>query len=191
MEEKLNRVLALAEEVVKLSRNTLLVNLRFLDAALHELQPRPVPNVYGTDGKGFYYDPIRLLQGYKVERGLPVRDYLHITLHCIFRHMFVHSLVDRELWDLSCDIAVEAIIADLGLKSTDCSRASRQAAALNRLKDQTMLTAEKLYRHFQDCPEDAQNLAPLFLADEHDIWYMSEAERALLLGDAQLTAVLE
>lgn len=191
MEEKVNKVLALAEEVVKLSRNTLLVHLRFLDAAIHELQPRPVPNVYGTDGKGFYYDPVRLLQGYKAERGLPVRDYLHITLHCIFRHMFVHSLVDRELWNLSCDIAVEAIIADLGLKSADCSRATRQIAAINGLKAQTMLPAEKLYRYFQDNPSEAEGLAPLFLADEHELWYMSEAERALLLGDAQVSVRIE
>ena len=191
MKEKLNKVLALAEEVVKLSRNTLLVHLRFLDAALHELQPRPVPNVYGTDGKGFYYDPVRLLKDYKAEQSLPVRDYLHVTLHCIFRHMFVHSLVDRELWNLSCDIAVEAIIADLGLKSVDCSRATRQATALSRLKDQTMLTAEKLYRYFQDNPAKAKGLAPLFLADEHELWYMSEAERALLLGDAQVSVRIE
>ena len=39
------------------------------------------------------------------------RTYLHMLLHCVFRHMFTARIKeDKELWDLSCDIAVSSII---------------------------------------------------------------------------------
>lgn len=74
-------------------------------------------------------------------------------MHCVFRHMYVHTLVDKPLWDLSCDIAVEEVINGLGLASTAAKRQSRQAAELDKLrKEVKQLTAEKLYRYFQDHP---------------------------------------
>ena len=108
----------LAREVLTLSRNQLLVNLRFLDAALSRLEPVEVPELtYATDGHYLAYDPIHVLKGYRSERTIPVRNYLHIVLHCVFRHMFVHTLVDHTAWDLACDIAVEYTITGLGLKA--------------------------------------------------------------------------
>ena len=55
-----------------------------------------------------------VLRCYKTDRRIPVRDCLHIIFHCIYRHMFVHTLVDHVAWDLACDIAVEACITGLG-----------------------------------------------------------------------------
>ena len=98
----------LARDVLRLSRNRLLVSLRFLDAALSRLtwlETEAIP--FGTDGKLLAYDPRHILLGYKAERTLPVRNYLHSVLHCVFRHNFIHSLANRTLWDLACDIAVE------------------------------------------------------------------------------------
>ena len=38
---------------------------------------------------------------------------MHVLLHCIFRHPFVNTLLDHDLWDLACDIAVENIISSM------------------------------------------------------------------------------
>ena len=88
MDERLRKRNKLAEEVLRLSRNTLLVNLRFMDAALHQLQLLPMDGIdFATEGNWLLYAPTHVLRCYKNAREIPVRDYLHVILHCVFRHM--------------------------------------------------------------------------------------------------------
>ncbi len=176
MNEDRDRLDALARDVLRLSRNTLLVNLRFLDAALHQLVPRAEgTGSLATDGAFLYYDPLHVLRSYKRARELPPRDYLHVILHCVFRHMFVHTLVDRDCWDLACDVAVESSISELGLASAAAPREAEQQETLTALRRSVKrLTAERLYRHFADAalpPEELERLRALFRADDHALWY--------------------
>ena len=164
----------LAREILLLSRNTLLVNLRFLDAALSQFALTPASLPFATDGQRLYYDPRHVLLRYKEEKEQSVRDYLHLVFHCVFRHMYIHTLVDQALWDLSCDIAVEEVINGLLLPSTAAKRQEQQQTELDRLY-QTVnpLTAEKLYRHFQDHPpRNPEKLRELFRGDDHTPWYL-------------------
>lgn len=163
----------LAREILLLSRNTLLVNLRFLDAALSQFVLTPASLPFATDGQNLYYDPRHVLLRYKEEKEQSVRDYLHLVFHCVFRHMYIHTLVDQALWDLSCDIAVEEVINGLLLPSTAAKRQEPQQTELARLRQTVKpLTAEKLYRHFQDHPpRNPENLRALFLGDDHTPWY--------------------
>ena len=104
MDEKLEKRNQLALDVLRLSRNTLLVNLRFLDAALNQLEPLQVDGLtLATDGEALAYDPAHVLRLYRDERESVTRAYLHMVLHGVFRHMFVHTLVDHHVWDLACD----------------------------------------------------------------------------------------
>lgn len=171
---------ALAREVLLLSRNTLLVNLRFLDAALSQFILTPAQLSFATDGQRLYYDPRHVLLRYKAEKEASVRDYLHMVLHCVFRHMYIHTLVDKPLWDLSCDIAVEEVINGLGLSSAAAKRQGQQAAELARLRREVQpLTAEKLYRYFQDHPpRDPEGLRELFRGDDHTPWYLPPKAQA-------------
>ena len=109
-EQKMN---SLARDVLQLSRNTLLVNLRFLDAALSRFELMPsYETFFSTDGHYLFYNARYVLKRYKEEKEAPIRDYLHIVLHCVFRHMYVHTLVDQACWNLASDIAVEVIITE-------------------------------------------------------------------------------
>ncbi len=187
MDEQLTKQNKLASDVLRLSRNTLLVNLRFLDAALNQLEPLPVEGLsFATDGEALAYDPAHVLRLYKDEREAVVRAYLHMVLHGVFRHMFVHTLVDHHVWDLSCDIAAEYVIAGLGLKAAATRRELLQKSVYAELqKEIRQLTAEKIYRYYLDKQLPPQKLAELrgaFYNDDHRLWYMSEAERALALG---------
>ena len=61
-EENNNKLEKLAADVLRLSRNQLLVNLRFLDAALSRLEPRAVPEItFATDGQYLAYGPKHIL----------------------------------------------------------------------------------------------------------------------------------
>ena len=185
MKEKENRVSALAKEVLQLSRNQLMVQLRFLDAALSRVKLTELPElVYATDGRILAYDPMYVLKGYRSDRAIPVRNYLHFILHCVYRHMFVHTLVDHTAWDLACDIAVEYTITGLGITAAAAAQEVKQEAVYHTLeKEAGQITAEKLYRYYLNKrmkPEEMAELRGLFYADNHQIWYMGEEERAAL-----------
>lgn len=187
MDEQLEKRNKLALDVLRLSRNTLLVNLRFLDAALNQLEPLIVEGLtLATDGEALAYDPAHVLRLYRDEREAVTRAYLHMVLHGVFRHMFVHTLVDHHVWDLACDIAAEYVIAGLGLKAATTRRELLQKSVYAELqKEVRQLTAEKIYRYYLDKQLSPQKLAELrgaFYNDDHRLWYMTEAERALALG---------
>lgn len=187
MDEQVSKRNKLALDVLRLSRNTLLVNLRFLDAALNQLEPLAVEGLtLATDGEALAYDPAHVLRLYRDEREAVTRAYLHMVLHGVFRHMFVHTLVDHHVWDLACDIAAEYVIAGLGLKAATTRRELLQKSVYAELqKEIKQLTAEKIYRYYLDKQLSPQKLAELrgaFYNDDHRLWYMTEAERALALG---------
>jgi len=87
--------------------------------------------------------------------------------------MYIHSMVDQDLWDLACDVAVEDIINNLGLSTCIIQRQASQVAELDKLrKEVKQLTAEKLYRYFRDHPPQAlETLRELFWGDDHTPWY--------------------
>ena len=175
-DDKHNRLNKAARDVLLLSRNTLLVNFRFLDMALSRLEPIPVPgSTLMTDGQHLGYDPLYVVNCFKREYELLPRDYLHVVLHCVFSHMFVGVMKDRDLWDLACDIAVENTINDLCLKSTESKRQAVQRGTISRLSSEIdILTAEKIYRVYQEknlSAADIKNIRESFKADDHSVWY--------------------
>ena len=183
-EEKLQK---LAKDVLILSRNTLLVNLRFLDAALSQFAYFPIEeSSLLTDGKNILYNPMHLLQNYRSEKEIPVRDYLHMVMHCIFRHMYMSPTLNRPYWDLACDIAVENVISELHLKAVSAKREQQQEKYLQELrKGLKVVTAEKIYHYLIDTmpdPRKAAELRGLFYADNHEIWYMTGEEIQLRFG---------
>ena len=125
----------LAKEILTLARNTLLVNLRFLDAALSQFEFFPIEeSTLLTDGKHILYNPRHILENYKTAKEIPVRDYLHMVMHCVFKHMYMDPSLNRPYWDLACDIAVENVITELGLKAVSCDRERKQVQYIAAVK---------------------------------------------------------
>ena len=185
-EEQQKQLDKLARDVLILSRNTLLVNLRFLDVALSQFRLVSYDGSFATEGRHICYNPIEILKRYKNEKEASVRDYLHLVMHCIFRHMFMNLNLDRPCWDLACDIAVEYSISELGLKSALAKREALQEKVYAELKQKIkILTAEKIYRYYFDkgltAAETAQ-LRGLFYADDHSLWYATASELAAIIG---------
>lgn len=182
---KFNKV---ARDILILSRNTLLVNLRFLDLALSQFEYHPLNiSTLMTDSQNFFYNPRYVLDSYKNEYEEPVRDYLHIVMHCIFRHMYINPTLKQNYWDLACDIAVENVINEIGIKSVSTSREKNQKNYINHLnKNLKFLNAEKIYSFFIDDnidDDEINRLQSLFLADEHDIWYLREEEKNKIINE--------
>ena len=190
MDEKREKLDKLARDVLLLSRNTLLVNLRFLDAALSQFELFPSDNAtFMTEGKHILYNPKHVLNCYKKAKEIPVRDYLHMVMHCIFRHMYMDPSLNRLYWDLACDIAVENVITELGLKAVSCDRERKQVQYIAAVKhDLKHVTAEKIYSYLRQTVPDPEKLAEirgLFYADDHSIWYMPVVEIEAQFGLGQ------
>lgn len=182
--EKVNSV---AREIMVFSRNTLLVNLRFLDVAMSRLELQPIQtSTFLTNGVYILYNPIYVLSVYKNAKETVVRNYLHMVLHCVFRHMYAEPSIDRECWNLACDIAVENIIIDVGLKATASIRESQQEAYIDSIRDKTTyITAEKIYVYLKEAKlstHKMEELQALFCADDHEIWYMSDKDSSSTYG---------
>ena len=181
MSEAYEKMQKIAGEVLRLSHSTLLVNLRFLDMALAELVPNSVPlGTMYTDGKILYYNPVFVLKQYADERYVITRDYLHILLHCLYRHNFVNELLNEAVWDLACDITVENIINELDVDSLYAKRSSAQQRTISELKSKLkFLTAEKIYRYYLDKHISDDEIAKIrrdFIADDHALWYKKDDE---------------
>lgn len=177
----------LAKQVLLFSRNTLLVNLRFLDSALSRLQYKQYKEPHlMTNGKYLLYSPKSVLKTYRLEKEATVRDYLHIIFHCVFQHMYVDPQINRLYWDLACDMAVEFTIMQLNLKAATAARENEQKKILQTLAGKTRaFTAEMIYHYLNEyCPdpEQAAKLRGYFYADNHEIWYMTEAAAAAAFG---------
>lgn len=174
----------LAAEVIRLAHNGILMNLRFFDAALAELvlEERGQMGAHCFDGIKLYYDPVLLLSRMKKEPHYAARLYLHVLLHCIFYHGFRIEKLERELWDLATDIAVENTILELQLSFTGVNTDVILEQKLAVLRKQAGgLSAEKLYRHFRIEPPSNKALLEwkqLCHYDEHIYWDWKE-ERML------------
>lgn len=167
----------LAKEIIRLARNTLLIHLRFLEPALVRLAPgdETVTPEMATDGRFLYYNSLHVCRTFQKDRKVVARDYLHVTLHCVFRHLFVGAAVNADLWDLACDIAVEHLINELNLKALYAERQEKQGWLIAKLREELpRLTAERIYRYLtaQELPpQEIARIRAYFYADDHKIWH--------------------
>ncbi len=107
---------AIGLEILDSARSELYLNLPYLDAALCALafESGEGKTLFtATDGEHLYYDGNYLAERFLRSRTLVNRIYLHSILHCMLRHLGKKRGKAPELWDLSCDIAVESILDGL------------------------------------------------------------------------------
>lgn len=178
--ERLQKAEEIAQQIWKLSRDKLLVNLRFLDMALSSLTFRSRYGADGVscDGKTVFYDPVYILNRYKKEPNLITRTYLHLLMHCIFNHSYRYEKLQQELWDIAADMAVENAILELELGSMETSQDEKRREVLNEWKNRAgALTAERIYKKLLENSLDSDDLASLkslFFRDRHEAWVEQE-----------------
>ena len=101
-------------------KTELLFSMRFMAPALSVLEIKRDMSTtsVGTDAVSVLYNPNYIYKTYVEDPSMLNRTYLHMLMHCMFRHMYeADKFSDTELWDLACDIAVESIIDSLRFRS--------------------------------------------------------------------------
>lgn len=194
-QEKQKKTEKIAAEIIQMSKNKLLVNMRFMDMSLNQFRMAPKPEVTpftACDGDVYLYDPVHILNAYMLDENLPIRNFLHSVLHCVFKHFYVNTLINQRMWDLACDIAVESAINDLELDYLNITKAKEQVQFFDLFKKKVQtVSAEKIYRYFLDekLSEDlVERLSLLFKGDDHVLWYLTQEQKnkmKLYLGFGQ------
>ena len=166
----------ICRKILESSRNALYINMRYLDVALSSLAweiTTDIPRI-GTDGLKIAYEPHYLADLYRENPMLVNRVYLHMVFHCIFRHLFRPCPEDRELWNLSCDMAVEALIDGMHHRSIRMGVHPFRRAVYDELrKNLKVLTAEGIYRELKKAdyrPEQRARMVQEFCIDDHTYW---------------------
>ena len=178
----------LAGDVIEECRSQLMLKFRFLDMALWrmELSPLRADMRYpmATDGKKVYFDPPRVLARFNASFEETVRDYLHMTMHCIFRHPFDEDHPAKEAWWLTCDIITESAVLDMCGDRFACEGDKDRRQYIDELVMEVgSLTPGKLYSFLKmavSAPHGTSyrgygaskvaDLHALFERDNHESW---------------------
>jgi predicted metal-dependent peptidase len=160
-------------------RTELYLSYRFMNSAFGSLAFRMDMSTasVGTDSVYLLFNPEYSFHTYMDSPRTMARTYMHMLLHCIFRHMYsCQEFEDKDLFNMCADIAVESIL-DTDFRDSqvimrvdsdfrnDCYSRLRTAVKV--------LTAERLYRFFDEKERDfdlEQKIAREFQADDHSFW---------------------
>ncbi len=176
MNETHQNLIRIGTDILSASRNELYLSMRFLDLALSGLRyEMNLSSLYiGTDGEKILFNPRYLVQRYLSDRVLVNRAYLHMVLHCLFRHPFHLNERDEELWHLACDIAVESIVDSLPAKAVQLVVSDKRNEMYDMLRRELkVLSAEGIYRVLEEKKLSLQEFGKLqleFWVDDHVFW---------------------
>lgn len=162
-------------------RTELYLSMRFMGAALGSLDYRMdlSTRTVGTDAAYIRFNPTYILQTYIERPELLNRTYMHMLMHCIFRHMFsAPQYVDAELWDLCCDIAAESVVDSMDYPTVLRVTSDFRQEWYEKLESElSVLTAEKLYHYFSLRKRDPyleESLRQEFALCDHSFWKRME-----------------
>lgn len=102
----------LGVRILQNCRIRLYADFPYLDGAFASVHYEADPEMkgFGTDGDAFVFSPEDLIRAYRISPDAVTRAYLHMLLHCLYLHCFPDEKIDRELWNLACDISVGLIL---------------------------------------------------------------------------------
>lgn len=183
---------AAGEALLDETRTELFVSMPFLGPAMGVLTHRMdlTTRLIGTDGETVRYSPAGLIQVYRRHPYVLTRIYLHLLLHCLFRHVFsAEEYADGEVWDLSADIAAEHVIDGMDNPAVNRTASDFRASCYRKLEEEVrVLTAERLCSYFLRHPlsyEELTRMRKEFAADDHVFWRMPKRERERRTGSGQ------
>ena len=171
------RLITAAKDIFELVRSRLFIDFRFMSSAIGRLDilNDDMVRTVSTEGSRLYYNARYVIKTYEAEAEALNRTYMHSVLHCVFRHPFVSGRINRRLWDISCDIAVENIINEMNHKDLSCAGEQHEERFIEKLKEQIKsLTAERIYKYLSESAiEDAEleKLEEAFKRDNHVCWW--------------------
>ena len=166
------------------ARTELYIHLRFMARALDSLGYTMdlATQSMGTDARTIHYNPNFVFALFLESPQKLDRLYLHILLHCIFRHMFSSDQYeDQALWDLAADIQVESVLDSMDYDIINRPAYPFREEWYERLRAECrVLSAERIYHYFHLNKPDLDTLQQLtleFHKCDHQFWKRMEEQK--------------
>lgn len=165
-------------QILASSRTEIYMAMRFMGEALMSLgyEMDLSTTSVGTDAVNIRFNPTYLARLFVEEPGKLNRTYIHMILHCIFRHMYTSAKYeDERLYDLCADIVVESILDDMDYQCIYRISSDYRDMWYKRLENAVkVLTVERLYRYFSGEgsleEHELEKLEREFFMDDHGFW---------------------
>ncbi len=172
--EKLNEI---GRKILENTRMELCLSMPFLTSPLNMLSARMdlTTRSIGTDGGEIRFHPFYVMNTF-LEHPLRLhRAMLHMLMHCLFRHIASSPRYEkREMWDISCDIAAEAVTDSLHSELLSDVLSDFRVEWYEKLNQSCgVLTAEHIYAYFEKNRPDLDALEALrgeFSLCDHSFW---------------------
>ncbi len=173
--------------VLDAARTELYIDMRFMGPALSALpcEMDLSTTTVGTDAVSIRFNPSHVLRLFVEDPGKLNRTYVHMLLHCIFRHMYTSERYsDTRLYDLCADMVVESVLDGMDYRCIyRVSSDFRDRWITLLTKELKVLTVEKLYRYFSEegrIPDEREyeKLEREFKLDDHGFWLRLEDKPA-------------
>lgn len=165
--------------IFQLVHDELYFDYRYLDVALSSfsLCKQEDLKTIGTDGISIYYPMEMILRIYKKNPVFLNRAYLHSTLHCVFRHLWMRKNRNPVVWNIACDIAVEWILDHNEKKSTRRILSRTRMNYYQHLEEEQIpVTAAAIYHDLLKITDfnEQMELQLEFYTDDHRYWQEEE-----------------
>ena len=183
MNDLKQQLINIGKTILQSSRNELYLSMRFLDIALSGLEyEMNLSTLYvGTDGNKILFNPRYLTQLYQNDTILVNRAYMHMLLHCVFRHMFHRNKREEDYWNLACDIAVESMIDQLQVPALHRTVSDTREEMYTLLgKKLKVFTAEGIYIQLLTMSVSELQLLKFrkeFWVDDHGFWQNEDEQQ--------------
>ena len=177
MSDQINREFTqVGNQILARSRDELYLHMRYLDLALSALSFQITTDIegIGTNGEILAAHPAVLADLFEENRLKVNRVYLHCVMHCLLHHITKRPPRDERLWHISCDMACEALIDTLRVRSVrmGVSRFRQNWYTLLQ-KSHSVLTAEIIFHELEKMklsPDQITALEAGFCIDTHILW---------------------
>lgn len=176
-------------KILNFVRNEIYFDLRFMEHALSALEYKRVDGLsaLATDGIYLYYGNEPVHRIFQKNAAFLDRAYLHATLHCIFRHLWLKGNRDQKFWNLACDIAVEYTIDGMDKPCTKRILSWLRKNTYEKLNaKKNGISAAIIYRWLLEQDEETcQSLAREFYTDDHRFWPKEENQNQPMVQQAK------
>ena len=183
----------IAVKILLTSKQELYIEMRYLLELLNFFSYKMDKSTFfvGTQGDTILFNPLMIAKKYKENPVIINRAYLHMVLHCMFKHVFIGGKIaiinssnstnntdittKQGLWNVACDIAVEYIIDGMEENCVKRLVPSQREKIYEILKKECGYpSAENVYRYLLKCSQLEQQkwiYSDTFLSDDHKYWY--------------------
>ncbi len=166
----------LAGDMLALSRDALLTNIRFANRPLAQLPARIQTDHAGcmTDGCEALFSAAFVLDSFNGKRQILARAWLHMIVHCLLRHPFPASGVDPLTWSVACDLSCGCVLRELECDAIHFEDPERDALLDTwepRVKQPTAAAFYALLKAKGLSQEELANIEIVIGMDSHELWF--------------------